>query len=165
MTSTDTSSDPAKRLKALKKKQREIFDLLAKKEGAALTPEQLAKIERKNDIEKEIDDLESSLIEKCSMSEDSNTTRCEPLVDQTVLIENSAPTVDGITIQESEGQATDGLTINLEKSAKNLRKKLKQIAELEELSASGVRLNSDQQSKLSKKESILAELQKVESTL
>ncbi len=53
-------SDPVKRLKALRKKLREIDDI-KKKSVSELTPEQAEKLNRKSAIEEEIISLESQL--------------------------------------------------------------------------------------------------------
>ncbi len=53
-------SDPVKRLKALRKKLREIDDI-EKKSVTELTPEQAEKLNRKSAIEEEIISLESQL--------------------------------------------------------------------------------------------------------
>lgn len=51
--------DPEKRLKALRKKLREIEDL-SKKDGKELSDEQLLKLKRKTEIENEINSLTNS---------------------------------------------------------------------------------------------------------
>lgn len=52
--------DPAKKLKALKKKLRDIEEI-AKKNPAELTPEQAEKLGRKESIENEIKELEATI--------------------------------------------------------------------------------------------------------
>ena len=56
--SVEGTQDPAKRLKALKKKLRDINEILAKPQDQ-LTPEQVEKISKKTSIEEEIASLEN----------------------------------------------------------------------------------------------------------
>lgn len=63
-TSSDAATDPAKRLKNLKKKVREIESLEEKLKSGEIAkpePEQLAKIKRKNDLLMEINQLEKKI--------------------------------------------------------------------------------------------------------
>ena len=58
----ETCSDPAKKLRNLKKKLRDIEALETKmEEGVKLEPEQLEKVSRKIQVENEIDELESKV--------------------------------------------------------------------------------------------------------
>ncbi len=54
-------ADPAKKLKALKKKLRDIEEI-AKKNPAELTPEQAEKLGKKDSIENEIKELEAAIV-------------------------------------------------------------------------------------------------------
>ena len=163
----DGATDPVKRLKSLRKKHREIADLLDKQvEGAALSEDQVGKIARKSEIENEILELEAALASTCKVSSDASregpqkvegevSPRPQPIVPSNDCQEIQYVVPPNPSFSESDKVAN-------EKQAKALRKKLRQIEELELKRDRGEHCTDDQLEKISKKQEIIQALQSIE---
>mmetsp|Transcript_33065 Transcript_33065/g.61663 ORF Transcript_33065/g.61663 Transcript_33065/m.61663 type:complete len:328 (+) Transcript_33065:46-1029(+) len=162
-----------KTLKGLEKKLRQITDLENKQaSGDALNSDQLAKIQGKALLEAQIQSLIAQLNGTGQASAESLDAPNEPgsqeLCAPAVLTasvatastaDESAHTEDAPAVEPQAAEVSSGGAQLSSSKRKNLEKKLRQIAELEEKQSRGETLNADQLAKLASKAELESALQ------
>jgi uncharacterized protein with WD repeat len=149
-----SSEERAKKARALKKKLREILDLEALGKDK-LSAEQQSKIQKKASIEEEIRQLESGddAVTSATSAVAGASISDKPSGDQRSATASTSTSSTAPSAARSEEEIE-----SREKKAKGIRKKLKQIEELETKQQSGTALDSDQQKKVAQKGELQAEL-------
>ena len=143
-----------KRLKSLKKKLREIDEIATTKDS--LTSEQQVKISKRSELSLEIEEIEKAL-SSIELSQSYGTVFHAMGSSATLVADADAVPDASVNSTKSDDNSTTN-----EKKVKALKKKLKQISELEEKLASGQFLNEEQRTKLAQKDDIQLELKSLE---
>ena len=140
-----------------KKKKPEGGDANAEAEEAApVAVEATPAAQGASDVEKKIKALRKRLGSICVLEAKAKEENVELNADQLSKIEAKAEVEAEILKWETLGDVDVG------KKIKNLKKKLKQIDELEQKLKSGLSLNEDQQGKVEAKEEVMEELKTLE---
>ena len=140
-----------------KKKKPEGGDANAEAEEAApVAVEAAPAAQGASDVEKKIKALRKRLGSICVLEAKAKEENVELNADQLSKIEAKAEVEAEILKWETLGDVDVG------KKIKNLKKKLKQIDELEQKLKSGLSLNEDQQGKVEAKEEVMEELKTLE---
>jgi partner of Y14 and mago protein len=158
VTPSAESSDPARRLKVLKKKQREIVDLEARtRDGAeTLNAEQIVKISKKAEIEAEIASLEVAVGNAPASATASGTVF--------VATEAAACSVLSPPNDEANDQQTSGG--DSKARLRGLKKKLRSIEDLEgKISGGGRRATPEELEKISRKDSVVKSIEELETSM